>query len=230
MNVYTWIFVGLMAVDLILYIVALVKRITPMEKTARGLFIPLTAGIVLSILTDYLPDSHHIIFIASMAFGAATLFMLSTLKDKNRFFKFAEHFFFLLTEAFWFMLIVSVYRIFKIPDLFFVLAGIVFIAGFVVICVFIKKQSVFKYAAAIIQYIFAAVLCTTALISLVYEKRAFGIVMFCGTLITICHVIFEIFQRTRPFAISEKTERIIVTIFSVCTQALLGAGAILMQV
>ena len=44
------------------------------------------------------------------------------------------------------------------------------------------------------------------------------------------NVIFEIFQRTRPFAISAKLERIIVTILFVTAQALMGTGAVLMQV
>ena len=230
MNAYTWIFIGGMVIDLLLYIIGWVRNIKAMEKTSRALFIPFLSGIIISLLTGYLPDSHHIIFISSFAFAAAALYMIFTLKEKNKFFKFGEHFFFLLTEVFWFLLIVSVYRIYKIPDIFFLLSGIVFIAGFVVICVFIKKQSLFKYAASIIQYFFAAVFCTTALISLVYEKRVFGILIFLGALTTLCHVIFEIFQRTRPFAISEKTEKIIVTLLAVCSNALMGAGAILMQV
>ena len=135
-----------------------------------------------------------------------------------------------MPQAVWLLLIISVYRIYRVPDIFFILSGIVFIAGFVIICVFIKKQSTLKYAAAITQYLFAAVFCTTALISLVYEKRVFGILLFCGSLVNVCHVVFEIFQTTRPFAISDKTEKIIMTILTAGAQALLGAGAILMQV
>ena len=229
MNVYAWIFSGLLAVALVLYIVGLVQRIVPLEKTARSLFVPFICGFISALLTNYLPDSHHIIFISSLALSAASLCMISTLK-KTRFCKFAEHFLFLLTESFWLWLICSVYRIFKVSNLIFILSGIFFLAGFIVICVFIKKQSLHKYVAAIIQYSFAAVLCTTSLVSLIYEKRAFGILIFLGSLITVCHVVFEIFQRTRPFAISTKLERIIVTILFVTAQALMGAGAVLFQV
>ena len=201
-----------------------------MEKTARGLFVPFMAGVILSILYEYLPDSHHIIFIASLAFVAASLFMVSTLNDKKKFVKFVEHLLFLLTEMFWFLLIVSVYRIYKVPVIFFILTGIVFIAGFVVICVFIKKQPTAKYLGAIIQYCASAVFCSTTLVSLIFEKRAFAILLFIGSLVSVCHVIFEIFQRTRPFAINEKTEKIIVTILTIGAQSLLGAGAILLQI
>ena len=230
MNTYTWIFTGALVVDAFLYIFGLVQRIWPMEKTARGLFVPFMAGVILSILYEYLPDSHHIIFIASLAFAGAALFMISTLNDKKKFVKFIEHFLFLLTEIFWFLLIVSVYRIYKVPAIFFILTGIVFIAGFVVICVFIKKQPASKYLGAIIQYCASAVFCSTTLVSLIFEKRAFAILLFIGSLVTVCHVIFEIFQRTRPFAINEKTEKVIVTILTIGAQALLGAGAILLQV
>ena len=230
MNTYTWIFTGLLVVDVILYIFGLIQRLRPLEKTARGLCIPFIAGIILSILYEFLPDSHHIILISSLAFFAASLFMVSALNDKNRFVKFIEHFLFLLTEAFWFLLIASVYRIYKVPAIFFILAGIVFIAGFVVVCIFIKKQPVAKYLAAIIQYGASAIFCSTTLVSLIYEKRVFAILFFVGSLVTVCHVIFEIFQRTRPFAINEKIEKIFVTLFTVCAQALIGAGAILLQV
>lgn len=229
MNIYTWIFTGLLVVDVVLYILSLIKGINPLEKVARSLLIPLVAGIILSILTGYLPDSHHIIFIATLAYGTACLFMLTTLK-KNRFFKFAEHFLFLLTNIFWLLLISSVYRIYKVSPLLFILTGIVFIAGFVVTCVFIKQQPLYKYAAAIIQYFFTAVLSVTAFVCLLYEKRAFAVLIFTASLVIMCHVIFETFQRTRPFAINEKTERIFTTILSVTSQALIGVGAILMQI
>ena len=216
--------------DAFLYIFGLVQRIRPLEMTARGVFLPFIAGVILSILYEYLPDSHHIIFIASLAYVAASLFMVSTLNDKKKFVKFVEHFLFLLTEMFWFLLIVSVYRIYKVPVIFFILTGIVFIAGFVVICVFIKKQPTAKYLGAIIQYCASAVFCSTTLVSLIFEKRVFAILLFIGSLVTVCHVVFEIFQRTRPFAINEKTEKVIVTILTIGAQALLGAGAILLQV
>ena len=109
-------------------------------------------------------------------------------------------------------------------------SAIVFAAGFIVMVVFIKKQPPVKYAAAFTQYIIAAVYCTTALISLIYETRVFGILIFCGSLVNLCYVIFDTFQRTRPFAISEKIERIIMTVLACSAQALIGAGAILMQV
>lgn len=229
MNIYTWIFTGLLLVDIFLYILSLIKGINPLEKVARSLLIPLVAGIILSILTGYLPDSHHIIFIATLAYGTACLFMLTTLK-KNRFFMFAEHFLFLFTNIFWLLLISSVYRIYKVSLLLFILTGIVFIAGFVATCVFIKKQPLYKYAAAIIQYFFTAVLSVTAFVCLLYEKRAFAVLIFTASLVIMCHVIFETFQRTRPFAINEKTERIFTTILSVTSQALIGVGAILMQI
>ena len=230
MNTYTWIFTGVLVVDAFLYILGLVQRIKALEKSARGVFVPGIAGIILSILYEYLPDSHHIIFIASLGFGAAVLFMISTLNDKKKFVKFIEHFLFILTEIFWFLLIVSIYRIYKIPSIFFILAGIVFIAGFTVICIFIKKQAPSKYLGITIQYCVATIFCTTALINLAYEKRLSGVLIFTGALTIMCHVVFEIFQRTRPFAINEKTEKIIVTILTTGAQALLGAGAILLQV
>lgn len=229
MSIYTWIFTGLLIVDIVLYILSLVRQIKPLEKTARSLLIPLVAGIILSILTGYLPDSHHIIFIASLAFSSASLYMLATL-SKNRFFKFAENFVFLFTNIFWLLLLTSVYRIYKVSNLLFLFTGVVFLAGFVVLCIFIKKQSPVKYASAFIQYLFAAFLAGTSFISLIFEKRAFALVMLTGSLVILCHVIFEIFERTRPFAISEKCEKIIITLLTVTAQSLMGLGAILMQI
>ena len=228
MNVYTWIFTGFLLVNLLLYIIGLIQRLHGLEIAARGLFIPFTGGLIISLLTESLPDSHHIIFIAAFAFFTASLFMICYIKNKNKFFKFAEHFLFLVSQAIWYLLIVSVYRIYRIPDLFFILSGIVFIAGFIVICVFIKKQTPVKYASALILYFLTAVFVTTALISLVYEKRLFGILIFCASLINLFYAVFEIFQSTRPFALSRKNEKLLITIISVSASALMGSGALMM--
>ena len=230
MNVYTWIFTGLLGVTLFLYIIGMVRRISPLEKTARSLFVPFTASLILSILTAYLPDSYHIMVLSSFAFGAAIIFMLFTLGDKNKFIKVVEEFFYVINQMLWLVLIVSVYRIFKINQLFFIICGIVYFAGFIVICIFIKKQPASKYTTAILLYAFSTVVGVTTFTSLIYEKRLFGVMMFLSSLVFMFGTVLTIFQKTRPFAISEKTEKLLITITVVAANALFGVGAILIQV
>lgn len=219
-----------MGIDLILYIVGLVQRIRALEKVARVLFVPFVAGIIHSILAVYLPDSYHILFISSFAFMAATAFMLLTLGDKNKFVKTLEEFFYVLTQILWLLLIVSVYRIFKVQEWLFIVSGTVYFAGFVVICIFIKKQAFTKYASALILYVVSTAFGMTTLISLVYEKRLFAVLMLLGTLVYMFGTVLIIFQKTRPFNISEKVEKLLITITTVCATALMGTGAILMQI
>ena len=230
MNVYTWIFTGLLGAVLILYIVGLVQRIQPLEKTARCLFIPFAGSLILSILTSYLPDSYHIMFLSVFAFGASAIFMLFTLGDKNKFIKAVEEFFYVLTQMLWLLLIISVYRIFKVNQIFFIISGIVYLAGFIVICIFIKKQPLSKYTAAFLLYAFSTVLGVTAFISLIYEKRLFAVMMFISSLVFMFGTVLTIFQKARPFAISAKTEKLLITITVVAANALCGVGALLMQV
>ena len=230
MNVITWIISSLLLVNLILYIVGQVQRIRALEKVARGLFVPFIAGIIHSILALYLPDSYHIMFISSFAFGAAAVFMLLTLGDKNKFLKSTEEFFYVLTQLFWLLLIISVYRIFNVPQWLFIISGAVYFAGFIVICIFIKKQSFAKYASAIILYVISTALGITSLVSLIYEKRLFALLMLLGTLVFMAGTVLTIFQKTRPFEISEKVEKLLITITVVLANALTGAGAILMQI
>ena len=230
MNTTAWIFTGLLVVDLILYITALAKRLNALEKTARALFIPFTAGLVISILTLYLPDSHHIIVISSLSFGTASIFMLFTLGDKNRFLRGTEEFFYILVQSMWGLLIISVYRIFRVSELVYIIPGVIYLAGFVVICIFIKKQKFLKYCAAFIQYSFSVTFGLTTLICLIYEKRLFGVMMFISSLTFMFGTVLFIFQKTRPFAISEKTEKVLITTTAVVSCALMGTGAILMQI
>lgn len=230
MNIYTWIFSSLLGVNLILYIVGQIQRIRALEKTARGLFVPFLAGIILSILALYLPDSYHIMFISSFAFGAAAVFMLLILGDKNKFIKSTEEFFYALLQLLWLLLIISVYRIFKVPQWLFIISGAVYFAGFIVICIFIKKQSFAKYVSAIILYVVSAALGITSLVSLIYEKRLFAVMMFISSLVFMFGTVLTIFQKTRPFAITEKTEKLLITIAVVTANALFGVGAILMQI
>lgn len=230
MNIYTWIFAGLLGVDLILYIIGQVQRIRALEKVVRGLLVPFLAAIIHSILAVYLPDSYHIMFISSFAFFAAIIFMLCTLGDKNRFVKLTEEFFYVIAQCTWLLLIVSVYRIFKVPQWLFIISGVVYFAGFIVICIFIKKQSFAKYASALILYAVSTAFGITTLVSLIYEKRLFAVLMLLGTLVYMFGTVFIIFQKTRPFDITEKVEKLLFTITVVTANALTGAGAILMQV
>ena len=141
-----------------------------------------------------------------------------------------EELFYALLQTVWIYLILSVYRIYRISQLLFILAGIVYLAGFVVIGIFIKKQSFVKYTTSIVQYLFSVIFGITTLISMIYEKRLFGIIMFIASLVFMFGTVIIIFQKTIPFAISEKTEKLLITLTAVCSNALLGAGAILMQI
>lgn len=230
MNIYTWIFTGLLGVALLLYIIGLVQRIGALEKVARVLFVPFSGSLILSILSSYLPDSYHIMFISAFAFGAAVIFMLFTLKDKNRFVKAAENFFYIVNQVLWLLLIVSVYRIFRIPQWLFILTGAVYFAGIVVILIFIKKQSFLKYASSFILYAFSTAIGITTLISLIYETRLFAVMMFISSLVFMFGTVLTIFQKTRPFDITEKIEKLLITITVVTANALFGVGALLMQI
>ena len=230
MNIAFWIFTSLLVVDFILYLPGFIKKIAPLEKTSRSLFVPLTAGVIISILALYLPDSHHIIELASFALAATAVFMLFTLGDKNKFLRSAEEFFYVVSQLLWLMLIVSVYRIYRVSEILFVITGAFYLAGFIVICFFIKKQSPAKYAASLIQYFTSALLGTTAIVCMIYEKRLFSVIMFIGTLALMFGTVLMIFQKTRPFAINEKIEKLLITITAVAASALMGTGAILMQV
>ena len=229
MNIGFWIFTGLLVVVLFLYILAQVKNIVPLEKTTRSLFVPVNAGLIISALVLFLPDSWHIILISSFAFIFALAFMLFTLNDKNKFLKGLEELCYILIQAVWLFLVVSVYRIYRVPQMLFIITGIVYFAGFIVMCFFIKKQSLIKYGWAFLLYAVNSFLGITTFICMIYEKRLFGIIMFISSLSFMFGTVLIIFQRTRPFAISEKLEKILITTAVVASSALMGTGAILMQ-
>ncbi len=230
MNTSFWIFTSLLVINVVLYIVGLVRGLVALEKTVRVLFVPFVAGLIHSILALYLPDSYHIMMTSAIAFVAGTVFMLLTLGDKIKFLRMTEEFFFAATQFSWFLLLSSVYRIYRVPQWLFILTGGLYFAGFIVICFFIKKQSFTKYAASIILYAFSTVLGTTSLLSIIFEKRLFSVMAFLGSLVFMFGTVLMIFQKTRPFAISEKVEKILITITAIASSALMGTGAILMQV
>ena len=193
------------------------------------MFVPVNAGLIISALVLFLPDSWHIILISSFAFIFALAFMLFTLNDKNKFLKGLEELCYILIQAVWLFLVVSVYRIYRVPQMLFIITGIVYFAGFIVMCFFIKKQSIIKYGWAFLLYAVNSFLGITIFICMIYEKRLFGIIMFISSLSFMFGTVLIIFQRTRPFAISEKLEKILITTAVVASSALMGTGAILMQ-
>ena len=230
MNIYTWVFTGLLVVTLVLYIVAQARRFFVLEKIVRCLFIPFIMGIIASLLTEYLPDSYHILLLFTIALSADSLALICTVGDKKKVFKFFSIFLFLFSCAIWTNLLFSVYRIFKIKEFVYIIIGAVYFAGFVTVCFFIKKQPASKYVAAFFQYFICAFLSLTAFVSIFYERRVFDILMFIGTLCIMCRSIFQIFQITKPFDITPRVEKTIITLLAVAGNAIMGAGAILMQI
>jgi len=228
MNAYIWTFSALLALNLILYIIGLVQRLNVMEKIARSFFIPFASGILLSTMTAYLPDSYHILLVFSIAAAFYTLSLLCTIGDKKAFFKHAEIFFFTAASVFWSSLLFSVYRIHKVHQLVFIVIGIVYLAGFITICIFIKKQKFTSYLSAILQYAINSFLSITTFISLIYEKRLFGLFIFIGSLCAMFYSVFQIFQKTRPFDLSYRKEKIILTMTTLATCLFMGTGALLM--
>lgn len=230
MNIYTWIFTGLLSIDIVLYIVAMLKKLGVLEKVARSLVIPFMGGLIHSILAGYLPDSYHILLTSAIAFVAALIYILLMISDKNKFIKMGQEFLYEAIQIIWLMLIISVYRIYRVPQWLFILAGTFYFAGLVIICIFIKKQSFTKYFAALFMYIVSTTLGITSLVSLIYEKRIFSVMMFISSLVFMFGTVFTIFQKTRPFDITEKTEKLLATITVVTANALFGVGALLMQI
>ena len=228
MNAFLWTFTGLLVVVLILYIIAQVKNIVVMEKITRCFFVPFASGILFPLMAGYLPDSYHIILIFALAVFAYSLAVICTLSDKKPFIRNIEGFLVAAASIFWTSLLFSVYRIHKVGQVLFIILGIIYLAGFITICIFIKKQSFAKYLSAIIQYAINSFLSITAFFSLVYERRLFGFIMFIGTLSAMFYTVFQIFQKTRPFDISEKTEKIILTMVTLGTCIFMGTGALLM--
>ena len=73
MTIASWILLGALAINLILLIISHILKKTLMQKITECLMIPLFGAFTVLLLTNFLPDSLHLIKVTITALSLATI-------------------------------------------------------------------------------------------------------------------------------------------------------------
>ena len=225
MTTTLWILTGVFFTTILLYIIALLKKIPLMGKIASGFMLPNLETVSIILLLRSLPDSFHILVITSIALYMASIAEILFLFTEVKVLRILSRITFLISQLFWFDIFKSTFFINRIPSWLSIITVVFYtliLAGTLFIC---GKQILSKYISYILAMIisFSVNFCT--FITLCFERNLHSILQFSGTLASCALIIFYIANHTK---FDFKYKNSILLILLIVSQGLISSGNILM--
>lgn len=199
MNTLNWIFLGLSALSLLLYIISLIKKIEILNKISSILLIAFLGTLNTLFLLNKLPDSFNtVIFSITTYVLLTTAYLLSTLKE-NKLLKKVILFIFFTNNILWLSFYKSIFYIFRIPTLLFVFVCLCYITLSTFSFIKIGKQKLNFYFYSFLELVPCFCLNFCSIISLIFGRTLNSLVLFLGTSANIALVIFYIFNIKKSY-------------------------------
>lgn len=224
MNTLNWIFLGLSALSLLLYIISLFKKIDILNKVSSIMLIAFLGTLNTLFLLNKLPDTFNtVIFSITTYVLLTTVCILSIIKDNNVLKNLASILFFINIIT-WFSFYKSIFYIFRIPTLLFIFLVLFYIAIFTFTSIKIGKQKLHFYFYSFIELIPCFCLNFCSIISLIFGRTLNSLILFWGTSTNIALVIFYIFNIKKSY----KHERLIKYLSLLVAQLLISYSNVIL--
>lgn len=224
MNTLNWIFLGLSALSLLLYIISLIKKIEILNKISSILLITFLGTLNTLFLLNKLPDSFNtVIFSITTYILLTTAYLLSTLKE-NKLLKKVILFIFFTNNILWLSFYKSIFYIFRIPTLLFVFVCLCYITLSSFSFIKIGKQKLNFYFYSFLELVPCFCLNFCSIISLIFGRTLNSLVLFLGTSANIALVIFYIFNIKKSY----KHERMIKYLSLLAAQLLISYSNVIL--
>lgn len=229
MNTLGWIFLGLLVVALFLVIFGSIKNFAILTKISGMFIVPLSNCIILQFLIKLLPEAEHILFLTAAALILITLCEICFSFENIAFFKYTGRFFFILSLGAWLELFISTFFIYRPAQWLNILAISIYSILLIVTFIFCGKNKLRVYFGTLIGYVIVIALHYSAIVSLIYGKRDYAIMLTVGASILLLCYLFYVKQSTKPFnKLPERFSMLIRTILITAAEALITASTIFM--
>lgn len=224
MSIFSWIFLGLICINIGLFIFSYIKNLNLFNKITAALFLPLIFANLLPYYIDFLPDSQNLLINSIIAiscyFVAELLFF-----DKKIFHDISQILFFIGTFVY-LQLYSSTFYIYAIPQWIIITSTIVFLLIFVLILFLIKTTSIKSIVGIFLNYICLSIFIFSAFITLINDAKLYSLFLFIGTLFLLArYVIYKITTKRNVYFCKELTLPVLMTI----SQLFILIAGILMQ-
>lgn len=197
MTIADWILLALFIINYGLIIFANLKKLIILQKTCVCLTLPLAGTIIILRLTNYLPDSFHIIIVSVAAFILISISTAFLAFEKIRSLRILGKIASLGNIVCWITLYNSIFKIHSVPAWFYILASGIYAAIIITSCIFSGKQEIKFYFAFAISFLLVTHLHFCSLIFLCWERTANSIMLFAGTTLYAFLVSFHFINTTK---------------------------------
>ena len=183
MSIANWILLSLIIIAAGLLIFAYIKKIIIVQKICACFIIPLFGALNILLLSQYLPDSLHIMKLTIIALALVTISTIFITFEKIKSLRILGRIIVLGNVLCWISLYRTVFYIHKVPFWLTLLMCIIYIAGMLISIILAGKQEVLFYGLFALSFAISAYLNFCSLIFLCFETAGSSIMLFAGTTI-----------------------------------------------
>lgn len=224
MFILNWIFLGLSAFSLLLYIISLLKNIDTLQKISSIMMITFFGILNIAFLANKLPDTYNTLITTIITYSILITTIALDAFLKTKYIDNIKYSFFLITTLTWISLYNSVFYIFRISNVLIIFMILVYISLFIFTCIKIGKQKSHFYFYSLIELLPCYFLNFTSVISLLYGKTLNSLVLFLGTSTNVALVLFYIFNIKKSY----KHERMIKYLSLLAAQLLISYSNVIL--
>ncbi len=197
MTIASWILLGALAINLILLIISHILKKTLMQKITECLMIPLFGAFTVLLLTNFLPDSLHLIKVTITALSLATISSIFLSLEKIKTLRIFGRILILANVFCWITLYRTVFFIHNVPLWLTLLMTFIYLAGTIATIILSGKQEIKFYLLFALSFALSAYLHFCSLIFLCYETSLNSILLFAGASIFAALTAFHFINQAR---------------------------------
>ena len=181
MIIANWILLGALTIIAGLLITAYIIKKVVLQKICECLIIPVFGAITTILLTDYLPDSLHLIKVTIIALSLSTISTIFLSLERFKILRILGRILILANVFCWITLYRIVFFIHKVPLWLVILMTAIYAAGTITAIILSGKQEVRFYVLFALSFALSAYLHFCSLIFLCYEMTEHAVMLFSGT-------------------------------------------------
>ena len=225
MTIASWILLGALAINLILLIISHILKKTLMQKITECLMIPLFGAFTVLLLTNFLPDSLHLIKVTITALSLATISSIFLSLEKIKTLRIFGRILILANVFCWITLYRTVFFIHNVPLWLTLLMTFIYLAGTIATIILSGKQEIKFYLLFALSFALSAYLHFCSLIFLCYETSLNSILLFAGASIFAALTAFHFINQAK---LNFKHARVIRYSLLLASQVLIACSNVLL--
>lgn len=225
MKIAIWISLGLLLVSIALCLIFLKKGFSKATKITTALIMPLLGALSTTALCLSLPDSSHIILLSALAYifcsASIILFYYADITKC----RIVARILYLIAITAWFELFRSTFFIYRTPLLVIIIAAVIYLALFVLTCIFLGKQQLSRYFWTFISISLCILLHFSSVVTLIQGRTLYSIFLFLGTTAIFGLVMFYLIAYKKELG---KNSRLIQISLMILSQLFISLACFLM--